>query len=72
MAATSSIIFTESNVKPGNLIYIEMSSGTGVSDKVFTLFRHRVHQFSVAHVTSLYHCYIVGSSILNVDNEVGR
>lgn len=59
-------------MKPGNLIYIDVSSGTGVSDKVVTLFGRCVHQFSVVHTSSFYHCDTVGSSILNVGNEVGR
>lgn len=62
-------------MEPENLIYIDVSSGTGVSDKVsdkVTLFGRGVHQLSVVHTSFLYHCNIVGSSILNVDNEVGR
>lgn len=59
-------------MEPGNLIHIDVSSGTGVSDKAVTLFGRGVHQLSVVHSSFLYHCNIVGSSILNVDNEVGR
>lgn len=59
-------------MEPENLIYIDVSLGTGVSDKIVTLFGRGVHQLSFVHTSCLYHCNIVGSSILNVDNEVGR